>query len=116
MFILGIPAALIPVVFIAYLAFSKKTSPGVKKASIIALVFIGLAFAACVVLLAITLGSTAARGNAYSDLPIIPLIEEKQDIITILIVAAIVLVFTTFIIIVSIREQRRLHGISKKRH
>jgi hypothetical protein len=115
MFILGV-AALIPVVFIAYLCFSKKTSPGVKKASIIALVFIGLAVAACVVLLVIPMGSGAVVETAYSDLPIAAPASEKQDIITILIVAAVVLLFTTFIIIVSIREQRRLHGITHKRH
>jgi hypothetical protein len=116
MFILGVPLALIPVIFIGYLCFSKKTSPGVKKAAVIALIIIGLAFAACVVLLVITLGSGVAAGKATSEFPITPVVEEKSDIVSLLIVAAVVLVFITFIIIVSIREQRRLHGISNKRH
>jgi amino acid transporter len=112
--IILILAALVPAAFIVFLAFSKKSSPGVRKASIIALVIIGLAFAACSVLVILFGLPAGGTGTANPEIPITPVPEGKQDIVTILIVAAVVISFMTIVIILSIREQRRINKITHK--
>ncbi|MDR2552222.1 MAG: hypothetical protein LBD31_03530 [Treponema sp.] len=108
MLVFSAAAALVPAVLIAYFALSKKTNPAVRKACAAALVLIGLAFAACAVLLIFMLGPAGVKSTGFEDIPPAPPAQEgRQDIITMLVIAAAVFLFVALIIILSIREQRR---------
>ncbi|MDR0447812.1 MAG: hypothetical protein LBH07_04005 [Treponema sp.] len=100
-------AAIIPVGLIAFLALSKRTSPAVKKASIIALIITAIVFIACTIIILVIFGSSAGtRGSSY-ETPIEPVKEINQNIITVLITAVIVIILITLVIITAIREQQR---------
>ena len=100
-------AALIPAGFIAYLALSKKTSPMVKKVSIIALILIGISFAVCTIILLVMFGSPVGIRGPVGDLPVVPVQEAKQNIIPILVAVGVFFFFLILVIILAIREQRR---------
>lgn len=99
--------ALIPAVFIARLALSKKTGPALKKFSIIALVCISLAFAVCTALLVFMVGFSKERGAGYGGFPVVPGNEPQKDISVVLIAAGVVLASLILVLILAIREQRR---------
>ena len=100
-------AALIPAGIIAYLALSKKTSPAVKKVSVIALVIITLSFIACTIILVIMLGSSAGNSRGFIDLPVMPAQETKRDIFPVIVASAAVLFFLILVIVLALREQRK---------
>jgi len=100
-------AALIPVGYIAYLALSKKTSLGLKRVAIGALVLVVLTFFLCAILLLVSGTPVGTQKSGYTDLPPVPAAEEKDNT-PILIALAIVLLFLIMVIIVAIREQQRL--------
>ena len=102
--------ALIPAGLIAVLALSKKTSPAVKKVSIIALVVIGLTFIVCTIIVVFMFGSPVGEASGNSDLPFEPIQEVKKDFLPVLIAAIAVLVFLFWITILAIRERRRKKG------
>jgi len=109
-------AALIPVGLIAFLALSKKTSPAIKKASIIALIVIGLAFIACIIILFIMLGSPIGVRGRYAEIPVMPAEQTAKDnLYTILIAAVMVLFFLIMTIILAIREQRQHYQKIRKK-
>ena len=99
--------ALIPAGFIAILALSKKTSPPVRRVSIIALILIGLTFITCTIILIFMFGSSGGEVSGYSELPVEQVQEAERDILPLIIASILVLIFLTWIIIVAIREQRQ---------
>ncbi|MCL1814737.1 MAG: hypothetical protein FWG27_02800 [Treponema sp.] len=104
--------ALIPAVLIAMMALSKKTGSAVRRASIIALIIIGMVFITCVIML-IAFGPVAGQGAGAMESPVEPVKESKNDILTVLVVAAVVLFFLIMVIILSIRERREKRGTQK---
>jgi len=104
--ILAIIAALVPVAFISFLAFSKKTSPAVRKASIIALIIIAVGFVTCSIIILVMLLSPAGTGG-NGDIPVMPIKDKKQDLIAVLIVTAVMFFLILVLIIASRREQRK---------
>ena len=100
--------ALIPAGFIATLALSKKTSPEVKKVSIIAFIIIGLTFIICTIILLVMFGSPVGVSEGYSDFPIDqPVKEAEKDFFPVLIASIAVLILMIWITISAIREQRK---------
>jgi len=99
--------ALIPAGLIAVLALSKKTTLPVRRASIIALIIIGLTFITCTIILLVMFGSPVGEFSGNSDQPLEPLQEVKKDILPVLIASVLVLLFLAWVIILAIREQRR---------
>jgi len=99
--------ALIPAGFIAVLALSKKSSPAVRRVSIIALIVIGLTFITCTIIVLVMFGAPVGEASGNPDLPFVPVQETKKDIIPVIIASVLVLAFLTWIIILAIREQRR---------
>jgi hypothetical protein len=98
--------ALIPAVFIAFLALSKKTSSAVRKASIIALILICLTFITCTTFLVIRYGPFTGRGAVDTNLPVIPQ-ESKSNILEVIIPSAVVLLLMVLVIVLAFREQRK---------
>ena len=76
----------------------------VKKASIIALVFIALALIACAVILFIMLGSSAAE-NGVPGLAVKPVKENNQDLVAVLIVIGVLLFIILLAILMSYRDK-----------
>ena len=99
--------ALIPAGLIAVLALSKKTSPAVRRVSIIALVVIGLTFIICTIILVVMFGSSGGELSGYTDLPPEQVQEVKRDFLPILIASIAVLLFLIWVITLAIREQRQ---------
>ena len=99
--------ALIPAGIITVLAFSKKTSPAVRKASIAALVLIAVVFAACTIILFVMFGSSPGTSLSYSEFPVEPVQEIKKDYLPVLIASIAIFVFLIWIMILAVRERRK---------
>ena len=106
MIFLGL-AALIPAGIIAVLALSRKTNPGIRKVSIIALILIGLSVVVCAVIVIFLSGSSGGSITGITSLPITPVQETERDIIPLIIGSAIIILFIILVTILAIREQRK---------
>jgi cytochrome bd-type quinol oxidase subunit 1 len=96
------------VALIAYFALSKKSSPAIRWAAIIALILIGLSVAVCLVIL--FSGPTEAGGTAVVTIAAPPVKEaapSDDSSFSITIFVAIFLLFLVAVIFFSLREQRR---------
>ena len=99
-------AALIPAGLIAFLALSKKTSPTVKKAATIALIVITLTFVACTIILVLS-GSPAWKRGGAIDLPTAPPAGKANNIMAVLIMAAVLFFVMIMVIVLAIRERKK---------
>ncbi|MDR1930219.1 MAG: hypothetical protein LBQ44_06255 [Treponema sp.] len=95
---------------IVYLAVSGRTSRPVKIAAITALIAISAALTVCAIVIAVMFLSPAAGEEAvYADLNVVPeSYGGNQDLLSILIFAAAVLVAIALVVFFSLRGQRKI--------
>ena len=99
--------ALIPAGFVAVLAISKKTSPSVRKAAIIALIIIGITFISCTIILLFMFGVPAGKSAARSDFSMDTIKAVEKNYLPVIIAAVAIFIFLIWLIVLAIREQRR---------
>jgi cytochrome bd-type quinol oxidase subunit 2 len=102
----GIVSVLL-VALIACLALSKKTSPGVRRTAIIALVLIGLAITACSLLLFLLGPPTGGSEGIAVEIPIIPPETTRKDMVPVIVFSLILLFIIMVIVLASLREKKK---------
>jgi hypothetical protein len=109
--------SVILVAVIAYLALSKTSTRPVRIAATIALCIVGATIVACSLFLVVVFlgGSGEGKGASDPDLPPVPVVDKRGDIIGVVIFALILVVFIGVIIILSMREQKRLKAEKLKK-
>lgn len=104
-FIAGI-ASLLLTGFTAFIALSKKSSPLMRRAAIIALILAGLALAFCSLLL-LFLSDKGDGSKGFSVGTLDPVEKAEADLLPILVFTAAILSIIVIIIFASLREQKK---------
>jgi hypothetical protein len=112
MFLLIIPIAVAAIMPSAYFAFSKKSSPVLKRTAFIALILVVLSGAACLAI--IVLGPAAAVGKGGPAITAVP-VEKTGPSADILIIGVVFLISIGIIIFLAVRETLRSRNRDKEK-
>jgi uncharacterized protein with PQ loop repeat len=95
------------VVLISCLALSKKTSPGLRRTAVVALVLIGLAVAVCSFVLLYLIGSSNAGGGIAVEIPVVPPENSRKSAAPVIVFSAIFLFIIMVVVMASLREKKK---------
>ncbi|MDR2019371.1 MAG: hypothetical protein LBQ14_01240 [Treponema sp.] len=104
MILLGIVPVL-PLAMISYFAVSKRSGPHIKRAAVIALIFLGLSMAVCAGL--VFVGPSVHIGSITRDLPAAPVAAAKAGYGAIIAFGTFFILFFGVIFYLTLQERRK---------
>jgi preprotein translocase subunit YajC len=92
---------------ISYFAISKRSSPSIRRAAVIALILLGVSMAVCAGL--IFVGPSVGAGTVSRELPAAPVAAAGADYSAVIVFVIFFILFFGVIFYLTRQEQRRTH-------